>query len=66
MWCFMQMAAKSSESSRHPLYVTVMVREVECKRTMLDQGSSLNIISLLVLDLVGVPQDNITRQSIKV
>lgn len=33
---------------------------------MLDCGSSLNIISLFVLDLVGVPWENITRRPIEV
>lgn len=42
------------------------VRDVELKGAMLDQGSSLNIISLPVLDAMGVPQENITRQPIAV
>lgn len=37
-----------------PLYVTAKVKEVELKRGMLVQGSSLNIISLSVLDEVAV------------
>lgn len=44
-----------------PLQATVKVRDVEPKRTMLDQRSSLNIIVLSVLDIVGVSRENITR-----
>lgn len=36
----------------HPLYVAVKVRVVELKQAILDQGSPLNIVSLLVLDAV--------------
>lgn len=40
----------------HPLYVTAKVRDVELKRTMLDHGSSANIIFVSALDAVGVPE----------
>lgn len=43
----------------HPLHVTVKVIEVELKRAILDQGSSFNVISLPVLDILVVPRDNI-------
>lgn len=46
------------------LYVTASVRVVKLKRAMLDRGSSLNIISLVVLDAVDIPWDRITRQTI--
>lgn len=36
------------------------------KRAMLDPRSLLNIISLLVLEVVGLPRDRIMRQSIEV
>lgn len=42
------------------------MKVVELKRAMLDLGSWLNIISLSVLDAVGVSQDRITRQPIEV
>lgn len=48
------------------LYVTAKVRDVKLKRAMLDHGSSLNIISLPILDAMGVPRENITRQPIEV
>lgn len=41
----------------HPLYMTARARDVELKRDTLNQGSSLNIMSLSVLDAVGVPQE---------
>lgn len=43
----------------HLLYVTAKVRDVDFKRAMLNQGSSLDVISLLVLDSAGVPRENI-------
>lgn len=51
------------EPSHHnrPFYVTAKVKDVEIKGAMLDQGSFFNIISLLVLDAVGVSQETITR-----
>lgn len=39
-----------------PLYITAKVRDVELRRILLDAGSSLNIISLDVLDDIGVPR----------
>lgn len=42
------------------------VKEVELKSAMVDPGSSLNIISLYVLNVEGVPRDNIMRQTIEV
>lgn len=39
---------------KRPLYVTAKVRDLESKKAMLDQVSSLNIISLSVLDAIGV------------
>lgn len=44
-----------------PLYVIAKVRDVELKRTMFE-GSSLNIISLPILEVVSVPRENIIRQ----
>lgn len=48
-------------SHNRPCYITANVKGVELKRTRLNQGSSLNIISLAVLDIVGIPRDRITR-----
>lgn len=48
----------------HYFYVTASIRDVELN--MLELGSSLNIISLLILDIVGIPPDKITTQSMKV
>lgn len=48
------------------LYVTKKVSDIEFKGAMLDQGSSLNIISLSILEALRVPRKNITRQPIKV
>lgn len=46
-------------------YVTRSIRKVELKRSMLDPGSLVSIISLSVLDAIGVP-DNIKGQPIEV
>lgn len=50
----------------HPLYVIEKVRDVELKRAVLNQGSSLNLISLSVLNAVSMPLENIMRQPIEV
>lgn len=50
---------------KHPLYVTVKVRDVELKRAIIDQGSPLNIISLSVLDAVDVYRDSVQRQLVR-
>lgn len=42
------------------------VREIGLKRGMLDQGSSLNIISLSVLEELDVSRDSLQRQPIEV
>lgn len=42
------------------------VKPIELKRSMVDLGSSLNIISFSVLDVVGIPRDKIARQPIEV
>lgn len=49
-----------------PLYVTVSVRDVELKRAMTDLRSSLNIISLFMLQAVRMRQDIIRRGPIEV
>lgn len=45
--------------------MTANVKGVELKRAMLDPGSSINIISLLILDTVDVSREKIVRQPIK-
>lgn len=45
-----------------PLYVIANVRDVELKRVLLDAGSSLNIVSLDVLEDIGVPRKRIQKQ----
>lgn len=47
-------------------YTTASIREIVLKLAMLDPGSSLSIIFLSVLDVVGVSRDSITRQAIEV
>lgn len=49
-----------------PLYVTTNVRDVELKRVLLDAGSSLNIISLDVLEDIGLPRERIQKQPFEV
>lgn len=49
----------------HPQYVIAKVRDV-AQEDHVDQGSSLSIISLSVLDAVYTPRENIMRQPIKV
>lgn len=44
-----------------PLYVTAKMRDVELKRVLLDSGSSLNIISLDVLDDLRIPREKIQK-----
>lgn len=39
-----------------PLYMTASVNRVELKRAILDPESSINIISLLTLEAVGIPK----------
>lgn len=55
-------------SSHHniPLYVTTSIREAELKRAILDLGSLINIVSLSILDAVGVVRSSIQRQPIDV
>lgn len=48
-----------------PLYVTAKVRDVELKRVLLD-ASSLNIISLDVLDDLGIPREKIQKHPFEV
>lgn len=45
-----------------PLYITAEVRDVELRRVLVDVGSSLNIISLYVLDDIGVHREKIQKQ----
>lgn len=53
-------------SSHHrPVYVTASINGVELKWAMLNLGSSLNIVSLSILDAVGIPRERITRQLIE-
>lgn len=49
-----------------PLYVTASVKGIKFKRAMLALGSSLNIISLRVLDAVETPRERISRQLVEV
>lgn len=48
------------------VYVTVSLKAVELKQAMLHSGSSLYIISLIVLDVVGIHRDRIMRHPIEV
>lgn len=50
-----------SSSHNRPLFVIACVNEVKFKRVMLDRGFSLNIISLSVVDVLGIPKERITR-----
>lgn len=45
-----------------PLYITASMNVVELERFMLDFGSSINIISLSTLDMVGNSRDKIITQ----
>lgn len=45
-----------------PLYITAKVQDVELKGVLLDVSSFLNIISLDVLDDIGVPREKIQKQ----
>lgn len=49
-----------------PLYIIVKVRDIELKRVLLDAGTSLDIISLNVLDDNGIPRENIQKQPFEV
>lgn len=49
-----------------PLYMIASLREVELKRAMHDLGSSLIIISLSVLDVVGVPRGKAANRGVSV
>lgn len=46
--------------------MTAKIRDVELKRAMIGQGSSLNIISVHALDAMRVLGENITRQLIEI
>lgn len=45
-----------------PLYITADVNRVELKRAMLDLRSSINIISLSMLNAVGISREKIVKQ----
>lgn len=65
--CFMMTSdATSQTGTTRSFYVTASVNGVELQSAMLDWGSSINIISLAVLDAVGIPREWITRQPVKV
>lgn len=49
-----------------PLYVIAHVHDVELKHALTDRGSSLNIMQLSTLEMVGIPISRIIKQSIKV
>lgn len=49
-----------------PLYVTARVRDTEMRRVLIDAGSSLNIISLDILDDIGIPREKIQKQPFEV
>lgn len=49
-----------------PLYVTAHVHDVELKHALIDPGSSLNIMQLSTLEMVGISRSRIIKQSIKV
>lgn len=55
-----------STQHNRPLHITTKVREIELKRVLLDVGSSLNSISLNVLDNIRIPRENIQMQPFEV
>lgn len=48
------------------LYITTKVRAIELRRVLLGVGLSLNIISLDVLDDIGVPGEKIQKQPFEI
>lgn len=42
------------------------MKDVELNNAMLDLRSLLNIVSLAVLDAIGIPRERITRQPIEI
>lgn len=44
-----------SSTHNRPFHVTANVKGVELKRAIIDPGSSLNIVSLTILDAIGIP-----------
>lgn len=49
-----------------PFYVIATVNGIELNRALLDSGYSINIISLAVLDAVGIAREKITGKPIEV
>lgn len=48
------------------LYVTASIRNFKLRRTMVDPGSSLNIIPLSTLKAVGILRERIAKQHVEV
>lgn len=49
-----------------PPYVTAFVHEVELRRALIVSGSSLNIMPLLMLEVMGIPRGRIIEPLIEV
>lgn len=47
---------------RCSLYLEAMINDVHVRRALVDTGSSINIISLSVLIVAGVPPSQITKK----
>ncbi|OVA07301.1 hypothetical protein BVC80_1601g89 [Macleaya cordata] len=56
----------ASKDHLRPLYILGRINGVEFKRAFVDTGASLNVITLRILDVAGVPHQKITRLPTKV
>lgn len=60
--CFMIMSGATSLAATIDALCHHLCKWIEIKRSMLDHGSSIDIMSFSVFDAVGIPEERITRQ----
>ena len=53
-------------SHRQPLYVSVVIKEVQVRKALVDTGSCLNLIPLSTLQAANIPQQKIQGAPIEV
>ena len=54
--------ANRAMDGKRPLYVTAFLGAPQIKKTLIDTGSSTNILPLLTLDALGIPRERIIRE----